>query len=77
MVLLPFKEIVTEDPSLEEETVKIKRYGKPGDKIQRSLVITEDGKERTVRLGMDIYQSQTQLVLIGPNTEYESDVQEF
>ena len=71
---LPFKEVVTLDPELEEGTVKIKRYGKPGYKVQRNLVITEDGKERKVHLGMDTYQSQTQLVSIGPNTDYQTEI---
>ena len=73
---IPFKEVVTEEPTLEEDTVKIKRYGKPGYKVQRKLIITEDGKERVVQLGMDTYQPQTQIVWIGPNTDYQTEVVE-
>ena len=67
---IPFSENISEDPELEEGTFKIKRTGKPGYKIQRSLIITLDGKEKIQRLGIDVYQPTTQIVLLGPNAVY-------
>ena len=67
---IPFNEVVTVDPTLEEGTIKITRYGKPGYKMVRSRVFDENGKKRTERLLMDTYQSQTQQVSIAPDVVY-------
>ena len=67
---IPFKEIITEDPTLEEGTFKITRYGKPGYKILRTRIFDRDGKKQTERLLMDTYQSQPQLVSIAPGVIY-------
>ncbi len=67
---IPFNEVVTVDPTLEEGTIKITRSGKPGYKMVRSRIFDTDGKKRTERLLMDTYQSQTQMVSIAPDVVY-------
>lgn len=67
---VPFKETITVDTALESGTIKIKKRGKVGYKVQRGRIFLENGKERFEKLLMDTYQPQTQLVSIAFDAIY-------
>ena len=67
---VPFKEVITVDTALESGTVKIKKRGKVGYKVQRGRLFIENGKERFEKLLMDTYQPQTQQVSIAFDAIY-------
>lgn len=67
---VPYKETITVDTALESGTVRIKKRGKVGYKVQRGRIFIEDGKERFEKLLMDTYQPQTQLVSIAFDAVY-------
>ena len=67
---IPFHEVITVDPALEEGIVKIRKRGKPGYKVQRGRIFWQDGKETFEKLNQDIYQSQTQQTSIALGVVY-------
>ena len=67
---IPFVQQVTVDPNLEPETIKIRRRGRVGYRVNRARMIWRDGEEVFERLMMDTYRAQAQLVTIGPETVY-------
>lgn len=67
---IPYKEIVTTDPTLEPGTIKITKRGKVGYKVQRGRIFWENDVERYEKLLMDTYQSQTQHVSIAMDVIY-------
>lgn len=67
---LPFRETITVDPTLEAGTVKIRKRGKPGYKVQRGRIFWNDGKETFEKLNMDTYQSQPQQTSIAVGMVY-------
>lgn len=67
---IPYKEVITTDPTLPPETTKITKRGKPGYRILRSRIVLKDGKESFEKFYDDTYQSQTQNVTISPDVVY-------
>lgn len=67
---IPFKEVITEDVSLEPETIKITKRGKPGYRVLRARLRYEDGREHYEKMLDDIYQAQVQRVSIAPGVIY-------
>ncbi|MBQ9816315.1 MAG: VanW family protein [Proteobacteria bacterium] len=67
---IPFKETITVDPTLEPGTIKIKKRGKVGYKVQRGRIFIEDGKERFEKLLADTYHAQTQQTFIAMDVVY-------
>lgn len=67
---IPYKEVVTVDPSLPPATTKITKRGKPGYRVLRSRLVFKDGKESFEKFYDDIYQPQTQNVTISPDVVY-------
>lgn len=67
---IPFREIITVAPELEEGTIKIRKRGKTGYKVQRGRIFWSDGKETFEKLNMDIYQPQTQQTSIALGVVY-------
>ncbi len=67
---IPFKEVVTVDPTYESGTIKVRKRGKVGYRVQRGRIFWKDGKETYERLKDDTYQSQTQQTSIAWDVEY-------
>ena len=67
---LPYRETITVDPTLEEGTIKVRKRGKPGYKVQRGRIFWNDGKETFEKLNMDTYQSQPQQTSIAVGVVY-------
>lgn len=67
---VPFRETITVEPALEPGTIKIKKRGKVGYKVQRGRIFIENGKERFEKLLTDTYQPQEQHTLIAPDVIY-------
>ncbi len=70
---IPFKEVITVDPELEPGTIRIKKYGKVGYKVQRARLFYEDGKERYEKMLSDTYQQQPQQVFIASDVTYPKE----
>lgn len=67
---IPFKEVITIDPTLEPGTFKITKSGKVGYKLQRTRLVTQNGVETRERFLDDTYQPQSQLVSVAPDAIY-------
>lgn len=67
---IPYKEIISVDPALPPQTVKITKRGKPGYRILRSRITLKDGKEYFEKLSDDTYQPQTQRVSVAQDAVY-------
>lgn len=67
---LPYKEIITVDPKLEAETVKISKRGKLGYRVQRGRISWIGDEENYERLNIDTYQAQDQHVSIAIDVIY-------
>ncbi|MBQ9395378.1 MAG: VanW family protein [Proteobacteria bacterium] len=73
---IPFKEVITVDPTLEPGTVKIKKRGKVGYKVLRGRITIANGTETYEKLLMDTYQPQTQQTVIAPDVVYPPEEEE-
>ncbi len=67
---VPYKEVITVNPTLESGTIKIRKKGKVGYRVQRGRIFIENGKERFEKLLQDTYQSQTQQTEIAWDVVY-------
>lgn len=73
---IPYKEVITVDPTLEPGTIKIKKRGKVGYKVLRGRIMIENGAETYEKLLMDTYQPQTQQTFIAPDVVYPPEEEE-
>lgn len=73
---LPYKEIITVDPKLEPETVKITKRGKLGYRVQRGRISWDGDKENYEKLSVDVYQAQVQHVSIAPDVVYPPPIED-
>ncbi len=67
---IPFKETITVDPTYEPGTIKIRKRGKVGYRVQRGRIFWKDGKETFEKLNADVYQSQPQQTSIAYDVVY-------
>lgn len=67
---LPFRETITVDPTFEPGTIKVRKRGKVGYRVNRGRIFWKDGKETFEKLNADVYQSQPQQTSIAPDVIY-------